>query len=445
MCLIALHKTLLEYATRAVANWRNSMRKLILKNFGPIDACEISIDDFTILTGPQAAGKSTIAKAVAFFRTIKNDFCECMIRKQTTSTNTKLKRSITTQIRHKFLQLFGSSRAMDNDMQMKYFYDENTYVDVTLQFKEGFDYISPNFIYIDFSGDIDKFLNNAYRFESKESIVSALNELFNDEYETIFVPAGRNLITLLTDQLNYLFTMMDAEQRKSIDYCTQKYVERILRIRSSFNSGIEGYIASKGKNEYSPQIKKCIELSQEVIKGRYVFENGEEKLYLNGKNNRYVKINYTSSGQQEIVWLINILLYQLANASKSFVIIEEPEAHLYPDAQKIIAEIIAVFMGQNNSAFVTTHSPYILGAVNNMIYASKIAKKGPSVDIELIKTIIDKRMWIKKCAAFYVKKGAVIPCIEENGVLIKNEIIDGASEVINNDYDNLYNIEEASI
>ena len=44
------------------------MHKLILKNMGPIQECEMNIDDFTVLTGVQASGKSTIAKAIFFFR-----------------------------------------------------------------------------------------------------------------------------------------------------------------------------------------------------------------------------------------------------------------------------------------------------------------------------------------------------------------------------------------
>ena len=419
-----------------------TMRKLYLNNFGPINSCEIMIDDFTILTGPQAAGKSTIAKAIAFFRTIKDDICECLIRQKTTSTKTKLKTSVTTQIRHKFLQLFGSSRAMDSNMKMRYDYDKDTFVSVTLKYTEGGDFISPKFIYITFSKNIEEYLNDSHEAETKETIISALNNLFQDDYETIFVPAGRNLITLLTDQMNYLFTMMDADQRKSIDYCTQKYVERILKIRPSFNSGIEKYIAIKGKSKFNSEINKCIVLSQTVLKGKYVFENGEEKLYLNDSNNRYVKINYTSSGQQEIVWLINILLYQLANETKTFIIVEEPEAHLYPDAQKTISEIISVFISRQNTALVTTHSPYILGAINNMLFANKVAGKAGTSQYESVKSILDKKTWIKQCSAFYVHEGHVLPCMEDEGVLIKNEVIDGASESINRDYDSLFEISE---
>lgn len=40
------------------------MAKMELKQFGPIHHCVMESKPFTVLTGPQASGKSTIAKVV---------------------------------------------------------------------------------------------------------------------------------------------------------------------------------------------------------------------------------------------------------------------------------------------------------------------------------------------------------------------------------------------
>lgn len=412
------------------------MHKLILKKVGPIDQCELAIDNFTVLTGPQAAGKSTIAKSVAFFRTIKDDVCDAIIKKATNIQTKTLYKIVLQQIRNKFLQIFGSSRAMDDNMEMVYYYDDNTYVKIHLELKMGSDYISPNYIVIDFSQNIMNFLNCSPDFISKEQTTMELNNLFHDEYETVFIPAGRSLITLLTTQLNYIFTSMDEEQKRTIDFCTQKYIERILKIRPSFSNGAENYIS--GKRAGNKQITECVKLSKQVIKGEYRFINGEERLYL--PNKHFVKINYTSSGQQETVWLINILLYQLANNSKTFVIIEEPEAHLYPNAQKVITDIILAFISNTNSALITTHSPYVLGTINNAIYASSI-NKSQNGKYEEIDQIINHLRWINGCGAYFVDNGAMNCCLEDESPLIKNEVIDGASSDINGDYDALFSLE----
>ena len=49
------------------------MQKLMINKLGPIEQCELESSRFMTLTGFQASGKSTIAKAIYYFRTIKED------------------------------------------------------------------------------------------------------------------------------------------------------------------------------------------------------------------------------------------------------------------------------------------------------------------------------------------------------------------------------------
>ena len=49
-------------------------------HLGPISSCKLEISDFTVLTGPQANGKSTVAKAIYYFRTVKQDIMNIMLQ-----------------------------------------------------------------------------------------------------------------------------------------------------------------------------------------------------------------------------------------------------------------------------------------------------------------------------------------------------------------------------
>lgn len=40
---------------------------LHVRDFGPIQSCDIEVQRLTVLTGPQASGKSTLAKLIYFF------------------------------------------------------------------------------------------------------------------------------------------------------------------------------------------------------------------------------------------------------------------------------------------------------------------------------------------------------------------------------------------
>lgn len=79
---------------------------------------------------------------------------------------------------------------------------------------------------------------------------------------------------------------------------------------------------------------------KQILHGEYRNVDGEERLQL--ADDRYIKINFASSGQQEAVWILNVVFYYLLNNKKSFFIIEEPESHLFPNAQKLMAEFISL-------------------------------------------------------------------------------------------------------
>ncbi len=56
------------------------------------------------------------------------------------------------------------------------------------------------------------------------------------------------------------------------------------------------------------------------MNGSYRYTENEERLYLS--DGKYVKINLASSGQQEVVWLFNLLFYYLIEQRKVFLIVK---------------------------------------------------------------------------------------------------------------------------
>lgn len=419
--------------------------RITIHNLGPINDCTMDLEHFTVLTGKQASGKSTVAKAIYFFRTIKDDICEDILKYNLLGNPSELTTVIRRTLRNKFLQMFGTSKAMSSDMKLRYDYSDDTFVEIKLELREDEDFINPKYVFIKFSNNITDYIcrKNKNNNSERNEIQSELNDLFSDDYNAVFIPAGRSLITLLTSQLNYLFATMDDDQKRSIDFCTQKYIERILKIRPLFNDGLDGL--AELKSNMIKLDKKAVSMAlnriSKVLKGRYVFANGEERLYLTDNHDntdRFVKINYTSSGQQETVWLFNILFHILVTNSKSFIILEEPEAHLYPDAQKDISEILALMSNQSCELLITTHSPYILGAVNNLIYANGVCR---DCNKTIINDLVDEKLHINNHNAYFVDKGTIHSCIENSPErLIINEVIDGASSDINELYDRLFDI-----
>ena len=110
-----------------------------------------------------------------------------------------------------------------------------------------------------------------------------------------------------------------------------------------------------------------------------------------------------------------------------------------PDSQKYISELIGMFVHAGNRAIITTHSPYILGEFNNLLYANEIQgvdeQRNEIVDEEEILPYDNSR-------AFYVADGFVKDAMEDH--LIINSLIDGASDEINTENERLIELKWAT-
>ena len=420
--------------------------KLRLYHVGPIQECDLDLNDFTVLTGPQSSGKSTVAKAVYFFRTVKQDILNIIMQGGPQAVSDRDAASwrmvLTQRLKDKFLQLFGTSWVMPLDMEMEYTYKKNVSIRVSLT--ENFDDPLKNYIKIEFSGDVEEYFAELSRQNfsnispgQRDHAKQQLSQWFNDPYETVFIPAGRNLITLLSAQLNYIFTSLEDSQLRNIDYITKRYTELILKLKPTFSYGMDGVIREieadptrlKKYKEIRPAVNLLTKAAGQVLNGSYRYTENEERLYLS--DGKYVKINLASSGQQEVVWLFNLLFYYLIEQRKVFLIVEEPESHLYPASQQTISHVLALMLTSGNTGIVTTHSPYVLGTLNYLMLAGQV----PVQRQEEVKSRLNKRFWLdaEKSNAYYIHDGKLETAMnEDDGLkLIKNELIDGASTEIN--------------
>ena len=378
------------------------MQRLYVRDFGPIQSCDIEIQRLTVMTGPQASGKSTLAKLIYFFK-----LAQQYIQAQTLSAV-----QIDKWLRSVFLRMFGDLTELSDAMQIRYDFADEQWLEIT----KG---IHPQ--------------------THSQTVLFRLSRDFSQSSEmvdAVYIPAGRSMITLLSDQLPVLFTDPN-RQLPALDYCTNAYIHQILSLRQSFANGLDGLlkqeIETTDRELNLTVLKHMIQLAGKILKARYCYRAGEERLLLDmNKPGKSIKVNFASSGQQETVWALNLLFYYLLEGKPSCIILEEPEAHLYPDSQKYMAEALATFAHAGSQVIVTTHSPYILGEFNNLLYAAEIHLADEQRDAIVPSCEVLDASWTK---AVHVINGQVVDGMADG--LVDNSLIDGASDTINNENDAL--------
>lgn len=436
------------------------MHKLIIHRLGPIEHCELECSRFMTLTGFQASGKSTVAKVIYYFRTIKEDIMELaktqalknvpgngLANELQQKYGNELKKDLENYLREKFMRTFGSSWGMAGEMYMEYHFTKTCTIKISLKNDEK--YGAPNYIWITFSKVLRSFLEEKNHClsttllgisdEELKHFRADLYSFFDDSCSVVYIPAGRSMITLLSQQLSYIYATMDDMQKRSLDICTKDYLERILRIKPEFSEGLQGLLVYQIGNGFISKKKteQALDLIKKVLRGTYRYSNGEEQIVLD--NGKYVKINFSSSGQQECVWILNLLFYHLIQENEMLFIIEEPESHLFPESQKYITELIALMSNCGHSVLLTTHSPYVLGTLNNLLYAYTI----PAKFSKQVNKVIPELLWLddSRFNSWFVKNGTVENCMDTEIHMIQNERIDEISKVINEEFDRLLNLQ----
>ena len=81
---------------------------------------------------------------------------------------------------------------------------------------------------------------------------------------------------------------------------------------------------------------------------------------------------HASSSVSELTPLVLFIRYYLS--PNDIFIVEEPEAHLHPGAQRKVAGILVELVNAGVNVVITTHSDVILEQISNLIHADKVPK-----------------------------------------------------------------------
>ena len=152
------------------------------------------------------------------------------------------------------------------------------------------------------------------------------------------------------------------------------------------------------------------------------------------KNNRFnIPLHLASSSARG---LTDIYFFLKHVAKKGMiVIIDEPESHLHPYCQILMARLIAACINAGIKVFVTTHSDYFVKEINNLIMLSNDFR-GREEFLYRNRKHYSKDDFLKpeSVSAYICEKGTLSPCtIDERGIQMASfdDTIDEINKISN--------------
>ena len=98
------------------------MQKIIINKFRQISHAEIELKDFVFLIGEQASGKSTIAKLIYFFKSLRQEYLAFFDEEGILDFGQIVREKFIKNIQDKFAVYFGKSYLMDDDFYVQYYF-----------------------------------------------------------------------------------------------------------------------------------------------------------------------------------------------------------------------------------------------------------------------------------------------------------------------------------
>lgn len=413
---------------------------LEIVNFAGIHSITLDVKQINILIGEQATGKSICAKLLFYFKS----FFEVMLdAAQEGETRTQFD----ARLRARFLEYFPLESLGSAKFRVRYQLDEY-HIEVSR---------SSRSIRIEYSQSLKNVLNSNRKYyrshQSEASKLPGLNarmKLYSyvtdsvrdmlghrAAFKQLFVPAGRSFFALLESNI---FSFLSS--KNSMDPFLSEFGQFYQSTKGASKALLIG-------ERDRPVIHSQLDtLTQKILSGKHLREDGRDYIMMDDK--RKVDIAMSSSGQQEMLPLAVILKFLPFIDTGSMgitVYIEEPEAHLFPTAQRHIVEFIAtVFNSSKNGLqfFVTTHSPYMLTAFNNLIEAGALRNSLGKKSLRQLHRIVPSEQILdpSELQAYALANGSAETLMSSQTGLINAEAIDDVSDDLAVQFDKLMAMSE---
>ena len=417
------------------------MSTITIKNIGPIkEVVKISLNRINVFMGPQSSGKSTIAKIISFCTWVEKDVATSQSLSEYQENKTYFRERL--ESFHKIKGYFNSG---------SYIHYKSEVLDIV--------------------------------WENEECSISWVDKYAYKRSKIAYIPSERNMVILPearksefgnTNIRSFLFDWFEARKKYSNENnlsvlnlgVNYYYVEGSEEdhIRGNNNDAEYDILlsnASSGLQSITPLIAMIEYLTKWIYDEDTIsFEQDERKQRVNRilavekvLKPYYDKDDLPIGDIQELVNSFNEKLHEkeekaveyfddyktisnsLFKTTNSQFIIEEPEQNLFPETQR---DLVYYFLQkclnkEGNRLTLTTHSPYVLYALNNCMMAGLVSDKMEANELSKLKCNQSKINPVD-VSIYEIRKGVVRGTIQGEDGLISDNYFDQKMKDLMDDF-----------
>ena len=448
------------------------MPKLIVKNFIHTREAELDMDKkLVVLIGEQASGKSTLAQLLYFFHNVTYS-----LRKWLWEVNWEGEQQLVPTFQHHFarqFRLFFGELTHLGPFEITYHYTDESAVTLALTDDGQLDITLPaltdelNEVYKEYQAGLRKAKEKSLKEGTSQQantftpgermfleiflgtgIRGITERFFGTQFRNLYIPASRQIISHYPDAFKRVFyggikrELFERDVERNPAPAVQSYLlaqllEKNEEFLQTFNEqDYHALLAERvGEDDEddeddeldAPAAEFLMEKMARILKGTYGTADDKKSLFNQPTGEGSVPLLAASAGEQNTLRLLQDIFFTVIYNDTVFRVIEEPEASLYPTAQKELIECIALLLNTEESQVVlTTHSPYVLTVLQTLLRAAPAIKKHPSVAAAArIAKLAPDRCWLSadEVAVYELKDGTCHSLIDaESEEILRNPL-----------------------